>query len=133
MSVSYEVTMDILQKCQKWNQEGHFDKVIKSLDGIVPNERTPEMDLQLALALTNQGVRVKNGSHMIERVIELLEPHEELLGKSFMWNFLMGNAYFLLNDEGRALKYLECASEAEPDDFSSKVNIALCILSLIHI
>ena len=130
MSVSYEVTMDILQKCQKWNQEGHFDKVIKSLDGIVPNERTPEMDLQLALALTNQGVRVKNGSHMIERVIELLEPHEELLGKSFMWNFLMGNAYFLLNDEGRALKYLECASEAEPDDFSSKVNIALCIKRL---
>ena len=122
--------MDILQKCQKWNQEGHFDKVIKSLDGIVPNERTPEMDLQLALALTNQGVRVKNGSHMIERVIELLEPHEELLGKSFMWNFLMGNAYFLLNDEGRALKYLECASEAEPDDFSSKVNIALCIKRL---
>ena len=130
MSVSYEVTMDILQKCQKWNQEGHFDKVIKSLDGIVPNERTPEMDLQLALALTNQGVRVKNGSHMIERVIELIEPHEELLGKSFMWNFLMGNAYFFLNEEGRALKYLECASEEEPDDFSSKVNIALCIKRL---
>ncbi|MGN8853092.1 DUF4261 domain-containing protein [Anaerobiospirillum succiniciproducens] len=122
--------MDILQKCQKWNQEGHFDKVIKSLDGIVPNERTPEMDLQLALALTNQGVRVKNGSHMIERVIELLEPHEELLGKSFMWNFIMGNAYFLLNEEGRALKYLECASEAEPDDESSKANIALCIKRL---
>ena len=91
--------MDILQKCQKWIQEEHFNKVIKALDGIEPNERTPEMDLQLALALTNQGARVKNGSHMIQRAIELLESHEQLLGKSFMWNFLMGNAHFLLNEE----------------------------------
>ena len=130
MSVSYEVTMDILQKCQKWIQEEHFSKVIKALDGIEPNERTPEMDLQLALALTNQGARVKNGSHMIQRAIELLESHEQLLGKSFMWNFIMGNAYFLLNEEGRALKYFECASEEDPDEFSSKSNIALCIKRL---
>ena len=122
--------MDILQKCQKWIQEEHFNKVIKALDGIEPNERTPEMDLQLALALTNQGARVKNGSHMIQRAIELLESHEQLLGKSFMWNFIMGNAYFLLNDEGRALKYFECASEEDPDEFSSKSNIALCIKRL---
>ena len=130
MSVSYEVTMDILQKCQKWIQEEHFNKVIKALDGIEPNERTPEMDLQLALALTNQGARVKNGGHMIQRAIELLESHEQLLGKSFMWNFIMGNAYFLLNEEGRALKYFECASEEDPDEFSSKSNIALCIKCL---
>ena len=130
MSVSYEVTMDILQKCQKWIQEEHFNKVIKALDGIEPNERTPDMDLQLALALTNQGARVKNGSHMIQRAIELLESHEQLLGKSFMWNFIMGNAYFLLNEEGRALKYFECASEEDPDEFSSKSNIALCIKCL---
>ena len=130
MSVSYEVTMDILQKCQKWIQEEHFNKVIKALDGIEPNERTPEMDLQLALALTNQGARVKNGSHMIQRAIELLESHEQLLGKSFMWNFIMGNAYFLLNEEGRAIKYFECASEEDPDEFSSKSNIALCIKRL---
>ncbi len=130
MSVSYEVTMDILQKCQKWIQEEHFSKVIKALDGIEPNERTPEMDLQLALALTNQGARVKNGSHMIQRAIELLESHELLLGKSFMWNFILGNAYFLLNEEGRALKYFECASEEDPDEFSSKSNIALCIKRL---
>ena len=122
--------MDILQKCQKWIQEEHFNKVIKALDGIEPNERTPEMDLQLALALTNQGARVKNGGHMIQRAIELLESHEQLLGKSFMWNFIMGNAYFLLNDEGRALKYFECASEEDPDEFSSKSNIALCIKRL---
>ena len=122
--------MDILQKCQKWIQEEHFSKVIKALDGIEPNERTPEMELQLALALTNQGARVKNGSHMIQRAIELLESHEQLLGKSFMWNFIMGNAYFLLNDEGRALKYFECASEEDPDEFSSKSNIALCIKRL---
>ena len=130
MSVSYEVTMDILQKCQKWIQEEHFSKVIKALDGIEPNERTPEMELQLALALTNQGARVKNGGHMIQRAIELLESHEQLLGKSFMWNFIMGNAYFLLNEEGRALNYFECASEEDPDEFSSKSNIALCIKCL---
>ncbi|MGN8853091.1 hypothetical protein [Anaerobiospirillum succiniciproducens] len=122
--------MDILQKCQKWIQEEHFSKVIKALDGIEPNERTAEMDLQFALALTNQGARVKNGSHMIQRAIELLQSHEQLLGKSFMWNFIMGNAYFLLNEEGRALKYFECASEEDPDEFSSKSNIALCIKCL---
>ena len=33
-------------------------------------------------------------------------------------------------EQGRALKYFECASEEDPDEFSSKSNIALCIKRL---
>ena len=44
--------MDILQQCQKWHEENKHQKIIEALEGI--EERTPEMDSQLARAYNNE-------------------------------------------------------------------------------
>ena len=44
--------MDILEQCQKWNENNEHHKIIEALEGI--EERTPEMDSQLARAYNNE-------------------------------------------------------------------------------
>ena len=130
MSVSYEVTMDILQKCQKWHKEKKFDKIIKELDAIDPSERTPQMDCELARALNNLGVRTKNGSYMLNIAISLLKKHEELMGESYIWNYSMGYAHYFLDKKGPARKYFMKAIEIEHAGKDCYVFIYNCIMSL---
>ena len=130
MSVSYEVTMDILQKCQKWHKEKKFDKIIKALDAIDPSVRTPQMDCELARALNNLGVRTKNGSYMLDIAISLLKPHEELMGESYIWNYSMGYAHYFLDKKGPARKYFMKASETEHAGKDCYVFIYNCIMGL---
>ena len=42
--------MDILQQCQKWHEEDKFQKIIDALEAVPAQERTPEMDSELARA-----------------------------------------------------------------------------------
>ncbi len=42
--------MDVLAQCQKWKENGEFQKIIDALEAIPARERTPEMDSQLAEA-----------------------------------------------------------------------------------
>ena len=44
--------MDILKQCQKWHEENKHQKIIEALEGI--EERTPEMDSQLARQITER-------------------------------------------------------------------------------
>ena len=43
--------MDILKQCQKWHEKGQYQKIIDALEAI--EERTPEMDSELARAYNN--------------------------------------------------------------------------------
>ena len=45
--------MDILQQCQKWHEQGKYQKIIDALETIPAEERTPEMDSELARAYNN--------------------------------------------------------------------------------
>ena len=45
--------MDMLQQCQKWHEEDKFQKIIDALEAIPAQERTPEMDSELARAYNN--------------------------------------------------------------------------------
>ena len=47
-----EQAMDILERCQKWHENNEHHKIIEALEGI--EERTPEMDSQLARAYNNE-------------------------------------------------------------------------------
>ena len=47
--------MDILQQCQKWHEEDKYQKIIDALEAIPAEERTPEMDSELARAYNNLG------------------------------------------------------------------------------
>lgn len=45
--------MDILQQCQKWHENDEFQKIIDALEAVPAQERTPEMDSELARAYNN--------------------------------------------------------------------------------
>ena len=107
--------MDILKQCQKWHENNEHHKIIEALESI--EERTPEMDSQLARAYNNEADhRTPEGRAMLKKAIALLKPHEEYFEGDYYWNFRMGYSYYYLDQEGRALRYFEKALEARPDD-----------------
>ncbi|CUQ62683.1 Protein of uncharacterised function (DUF2185) [Fusicatenibacter sp. 2789STDY5834925] len=112
-----EPDMDILEQCQKWHEESKQHKIIDALEAIPAQERTPEMDSELARAYNNLADPYKpGGKEMLKKSIALLKPHEEYFAGDHYWNFRMGYSYFYLDQEGRALRYFEKALEARPDD-----------------
>ena len=107
--------MDILKQCQKWHENNEHHKIIEALESI--EERTPEMDSQLARAYNNEADhRTPEGRAMLKKAIALLKPHEEYFEGDYYWNFRMGYSYYYLDQEDRALRYFEKALEARPDD-----------------
>ena len=117
--------MDILKQCQKWHENNEHHKIIEALEGI--EERTPEMDSQLARAYNNEADhRTPEGRAMLKKAIALLKPHEEYFEGDYYWNFRMGYSYYYLDQEGRALRYFEKALEARPGDEDTKEFIDRC-------
>ena len=47
-----ELDMDILQQCQIWNENDEHRKIMDALEAI-SDDRTPEMDSELARAYAN--------------------------------------------------------------------------------
>ncbi|MFR5648925.1 MAG: DUF2185 domain-containing protein [[Eubacterium] siraeum] len=117
--------MDILKQCQKWHENNEHHKIIEALEGI--EERTPEMDSQLARAYNNEADhRTPEGRAMLKKAIALLKPHEEYFQGDHYWNFRMGYSYYYLDQGGRALPYFRKALEARPDDEDTKRFIEWC-------
>ena len=118
--------MDILKQCQKLNEKGESQqKIIDALEAIPAEERTPEMDSELARAYNNWGA-IRSDREALKKAIALLEPHEEYFEGDYYWNFRMGYSYYHLNQEGRSLRYFEKALEARPDDEDTKEFIDRC-------
>ena len=119
--------MDILEQCQKWNEENKHQKIIDALEAIPAEERTPEMDSELARAYNNLADPHKpTCKEMLQKALALLKPHEEYFEDDYYWNFRMGYSYFYLDQEGRALRYFEKALEIRPDDEDTKELIGWC-------
>ena len=122
-----ESDMDILEQCQKWNENNEYQKILDALEAIPAQERTPEMDSELARAYNNLADPYKAGGRdMLKKAISLLKPHEEYFEGDHCWNFRMGYAYFYLDQEGRALRYFEKALEARPGDEDTMQLIDWC-------
>ena len=112
-----EPDMDILKQCQKWHEESKQHKIIDALEAIPAEERTPEIDMELARAYNNLAAPSEpEGRKLLHRALELMQSHEEELGDTYSWNFRMGYAYYYLDQEGRALRYFEKALELHPGD-----------------
>lgn len=112
-----EPDMDILKQCQKWHEEDKHQKIVDALEAIPVQERTPEMDMELARAYNNLADPGEpEGRRLLHRALELMQSHEEELGDTYSWNFRMGYACFYLDQEGRALPYFEKALELHPGD-----------------
>ena len=117
--------MDILQQCQKWNENDEYQKIIDALEAVA--ERCPEMDSELARAYNNLADPTEpEGREMLKKAIALLKPHEEYFAGDHCWNFRMGYAYFYLDQEGRALPYFRAALEARPGDEDTEELISWC-------
>ena len=96
-----EPDMDILQQCQKWHENDEYQKIIDALEAIPAEERTPEMDSELARAYNNLADPNKpGGKDMLKKAIALLKPHEEYFEGDHYWNFRMGYSYYYLDQEG---------------------------------
>ena len=122
-----EPDMDILKQCQKWHEESKQHKIIDALEAIPAEERTPEMDSELACAYNNLADPHKpTCKEMLKKALALLKPHEEYFEDDYYWNFRMGYSYFYLDQEGRALRYFEKALEVRPGDDDTKEFIDRC-------
>ena len=121
------MAMDILKQCQKWHENDEYQKIIDALEAIPAQERTPEMDSELARAYNNLADPHKpTCREMLKKALALLKPHEEYFQGDHYWNFRMGYSYYYLDQEGRALRYFEKALEARPDDEDTKEFIEWC-------
>ena len=116
--------MDILQQCQKWHEKGQYQKIIDALEAIPDEERTPEMDSELARAYNN--LAVPGNRELYQKALSLLKPHADYFAEDYFWNFRMGYSYYFLDQEGRALRYFEKALEARPGDEDTMELIDSC-------
>ena len=116
--------MDILKQCQKWHEEDKHQKIVDALETISAEERTPEIDMELARAYNNLGA--PSNRALLKKAIALLKPHEEYFQGDHYWNFRMGYSYYYLDQGGRALPYFRRALEARPDDEDTKRFIEWC-------
>ena len=76
--------MDLLKQCQQWFEQDEAQKVIDTLEAIPAEERTPELDSELAkayIAVAHIGER-----EPFEKALELLAPHEEHFAEDHCWN-----------------------------------------------
>lgn len=120
--------MTLLEKCRKWHEAGQFPKIIEALEALGEDGRTPKLASELARAYNNEAdPNTPEGRRMLHRAIELLEPHEEALGATYLWNFRLGYAYYYLDQEGRALSRFRRAHDAKPEDEDAKEFMEDCL------
>lgn len=122
--------MDLLQQCRIWHEKNQFRKIIDALEAIPVEDRTPEMDIELARAYNNDAS--VDDRDMLKKAIVLLRRHEKHFHADHRWNFRMGYAYFYLDQAHRALPYFEKALEALPrdEDTEAFVEECRCLMSL---
>ena len=116
--------MDLLKQCQQWFEQDEAQKVIDTLEAIPAEERTPELDSELAkayIAVADIGER-----EPFEKALELLAPHEEYFAEDHCWNYRIALAYYCLDEEGPALRYFEKALKARPGDKDTQEYINDC-------
>ena len=116
--------MDLLKQCQQWFEQDEAQKVIDALEAIPAEERTPELDSELAkayIAVAHIGER-----EPFEKALERLAPHEEYFAEDHCWNYRIASAYYFLDEEGTALRYFEKALKARPGDKDTQEYINDC-------
>ena len=124
--------MELLEQCQKWHEEDEHQKIADALEAIPAEERTAEMDMELARAYNNLADPSNpEGKKLLRRAVKLMQAHEEQLGETYFWNFRMGYAWYYLDQEGRARRHFAKALELHPGD-DPKINTRQDIEELLE-
>ena len=64
--------MTLLEQCQRWHENEEYQKIITEIEALPSDERTPELDSELARAYNN-AARVDDRAYF-EKAIDLLTP-----------------------------------------------------------
>ena len=118
--------MDLLKQCQLWFEQNEAQKVIDALEAIPAEERTPELDSELAKAYISIAEIGAAGRPLYQKALDLLQPHQEELEEDHCWNYRIALAYYCLDEEGPALRYFEKALKARPGDKDTQEYIDDC-------
>ena len=116
--------MTLLEQCQVWHENEEYQKIIAEIEALPAEERSPELDSELARAYNNAADASDRA--YFEKAIGLLAPHANYFAGDHLWNFRMGYAYYYLDREDRALPHFEAALAALPGDADTKSMIAYC-------
>ena len=116
--------MTLLEQCQRWHENEEYQKIITEIEALPSDERTPELDSELARAYNN-AARVDDRAYF-EKAIDLLTPHADYFKGDHLWNFRMGYSYYYLDREDCALPYFEEALAALPGDADTERMIESC-------
>ena len=116
--------MTLLEQCQRWHENEEYQKIITEIEALPSDERTPELDSELARAYNN-AASVDDRAYF-EKAITLLTPHADYFKGDHLWNLRMGYSYYYLDREDRALPYFEEALAALPGDADTERMIESC-------
>lgn len=116
--------MTLLEQCEIWNDREEYQSIIDAIEALPKEERTPELDSELARACNN--IADVGDRALFEKAAELLKPHEAYFAGDHNWNFRLAYAYYYLDQEGRALYYFKKALEARPGDADTQEMIDDC-------
>ena len=106
--------MDLLQQCAQWFENDEHQKIVDAIEALPEEERTPELDSELARAYNN--VAEATDRKLFRKAVALLKRHESYFEGDHRWNFRLGYAYYYLDQEGRALHHFREALAALPGD-----------------
>ena len=108
---------ELLERCEVWHEAGEYERIVEALEAIPEEERTTDIDMELARAYNNLGNSGDiDGRRMLRKALRLMEPHESELSDDYSWNFRMGYALIFLEREGEALPHFEKALDLHPGD-----------------
>ena len=119
--------MELLEQCQRWCDEGDYQKIIDALEAVPAENRTPEMDSELARGYI--AIAGEDDREPYEKAIALLEPHADYFKGDHCWNYRMASAWYYLGQYGTALRYFEQALEGRPDDEDTRKYITTAGIS----
>lgn len=120
--------MNHIQKCQTWLEREEYEKVIESIEPIAPEERAPEMILQLGQAYLHMA---KPGEvETIKQALKILCPLENIYKNDYRWNYQMGMAYYAIQQEIKALPYFTIALEIAPEDSEIMSLVDFCLMAV---
>lgn len=117
----------LLEQCETWHEAGEYSRIVEALERVPEDERTTEIDMELARAYNNLGEPGDiEGRRKYRRALDLLRSHSDEMADDYSWIFRTGYALFYLEREGEALPYFEKALELHPGDdpkYNSKEDI----------
>ncbi len=114
----------LLKQIEQWHDDNEFSQIIKAIDDLPSDERTPELISQQAraynnLAVMGDGMTKRENPEIdqaqLEKAVELLQSVAEQSQDNYIWHFRLGYALYFLDREMEALDCFERSRELNPD------------------